>query len=75
MLMIPHCRDNRLTDCGKIVSPTHPPQFTAQKHYYLYISGTHFCHRLSKPQGLIRPEELGKFKSSPHRVPNPRPSD
>jgi hypothetical protein len=26
------------------------------------VSGTHFCWRLSKPQGLVRPEGLGKFK-------------
>jgi hypothetical protein len=29
---------------------------------------------LSKPQGLVRPEGLGKFKKSPHRESNPRPS-
>jgi hypothetical protein len=29
---------------------------------------------LSKPQGLVRPEGLGKFKNSPHRESNPRPS-
>jgi hypothetical protein len=33
-----------------------------QKHYYFYVSGTHFCQRLSKPQGLMRLEGLGKFK-------------
>jgi hypothetical protein len=30
--------------------------------------------RLSKPQGLVRPDGLGKFKKLPHRVSNPRPS-
>jgi hypothetical protein len=30
--------------------------------------------RLSKPQGLERPEGLGKFKNSLHRVSNPRSS-
>jgi hypothetical protein len=31
---------------------------------------------LSKPQGLVRPEGLGKLKKKklPHRVSNPRPS-
>jgi hypothetical protein len=29
---------------------------------------------LSKPQGLVRQEWLGKFKNSPHRESNPRPS-
>jgi hypothetical protein len=41
MLRIPHCLDNRLTDGGKVVSPTHPPHVTPQKHYYLYVSDTH----------------------------------
>jgi hypothetical protein len=31
--------------------------------------------RLSKPQGLVQPQGLSKFKKSPHRVANPRPSD
>jgi hypothetical protein len=62
MLRIPHCLDNRLTGGGKAVSLTHWPYFTPQKHYYFYVSGTHFCYRLSKPEGLVRPEGLGKFK-------------
>jgi hypothetical protein len=74
MLRIPHCLDNQLTDGGKVVSPTHPPHFTPLKHYYIYVSGTHFCKRLSKPQDLARPEGLGKFKESPLRVSNQRPS-
>jgi hypothetical protein len=51
----------RLTDGGKVVSPTHQPHFTPQKNYF-YVSGTHVCYRLSKLQGLVRPEGLGKFK-------------
>jgi hypothetical protein len=43
MLRIPHCLDNRLIDGGKVVSPTHQPYFTPQKHYYFNVSGTHFC--------------------------------
>jgi hypothetical protein len=43
MLRIPHCLDNRLTDGSKVVSPTHRPYFTPQKHYYFNVSGTHFC--------------------------------
>jgi hypothetical protein len=42
MLRIPQCPDNRLTDGGEVVSPTHRPRFIAQKHY-LHVSGTHFC--------------------------------
>jgi hypothetical protein len=36
------------------------PRSTPQKHFY--ASGTHFCYRLSKPQGLVRPEGLRKLK-------------
>jgi hypothetical protein len=61
MLRIPHCLDNRLTDVGKVVNPTHPPHSTPQKHYFS-ASGTHFCYRMNKPQGLVRPEGLGKLK-------------
>jgi hypothetical protein len=43
MLRIPHCLDNQLIDGGKVVSPTHPPHFTSQEHYYFNASGTHFC--------------------------------
>jgi hypothetical protein len=60
MLKIPHCQDSRLTDGGKVVSPKHPPHSTPQKHFS--VSGTRFCLRLSKPQGLVRSEGLGKLK-------------
>jgi hypothetical protein len=32
----------RLIDGGKVVSPTHRPHFTTQKHYFS-AAGTHFC--------------------------------
>jgi hypothetical protein len=34
--------DNRHTNGGKFVSPTHRPRSTPQRHY-LSASGTHFC--------------------------------
>jgi hypothetical protein len=34
MLRIPHCLDSRLTDGGKVVSPTHRPHSNPQKHDY-----------------------------------------
>jgi hypothetical protein len=68
MLRIPHCLDSRLTDGGKVVNPTHPPHSSPRKQYYFSVSGTHFCYRLSKLQGLVRPKGLGKFKNSPHRA-------
>jgi hypothetical protein len=62
MLRIPHCLDNRLTDGGKAVSPTHRMHFTRQKHYFS-VSGTDFCYRLSRSQGLVRPERLSQLKN------------
>jgi hypothetical protein len=35
MLRIPHCLDNRLTDGGKVVSPTHRPSFTPETLLFL----------------------------------------
>jgi hypothetical protein len=65
MLRIPHCLDIRLTDGGKVVSPTHRPRSTPQKHYFS-ASGNNFCYSLSEPQDLVRSEELGKFKKLIH---------
>jgi hypothetical protein len=48
MLRIPHCLDSR-------------PRSTPQIHFS--ASGIHFCYRLSKPQGLARPQGLGKQKN------------
>jgi hypothetical protein len=43
LLSIPQCIDDRLTNDGKAVSPTHMPRFTPPKHIFLNVSGTHFC--------------------------------
>jgi hypothetical protein len=56
---IPYCPDYRLTDGGKVVSPHSTPL----KHYFS-ASGTLFCERLRKLQGLLRSEGLGKLKKS-----------
>jgi hypothetical protein len=34
---MPLCLDSRLTDGGKVVSPTHRPRSTPQKHYFLFL--------------------------------------
>jgi hypothetical protein len=49
--------DNKLTNGGKILSPTHRPRFTPQKHYFS-ASGIHFCWRLSEPPGSITAEKI-----------------
>jgi hypothetical protein len=67
MLTILHGLNNRLTDGGKVVSPTHQPCSTPQKHYFS-TSGTHFCYRLGKPQGLVRMEGLDKLKKFVHLI-------
>jgi hypothetical protein len=72
MLRITYCLDNRLTDSGKTVSPTHPPHFTPQKHYYFFM----FLIFLSV-RGWVNPRaQCGRkgwvnLKKSPHRVSNP----
>jgi hypothetical protein len=61
MLRNPRCLHNRLTDGDKVVSPTHRPRSTPLKHYFS-ATGTRFCYRLSKFQGLVQLEGLGKLK-------------
>jgi hypothetical protein len=61
-LRIPHCLDNLLIDGGEVVNPTHRQRFTPQKHYFVNVSGSNFCKRLSKPQGLMRSERLVTLK-------------
>jgi hypothetical protein len=59
--MITNCPDIGLTDGGKVVSLKHRQRSALQKHYSS-ASGTRFCQRLSKPQGLVLPDGLGKLK-------------
>jgi hypothetical protein len=61
MLRIPHCQDNRLTDGGKSVSLKHRLPVYSPKRLFISVSGIHFYSKLSKPQGLVRPEGLGKL--------------
>jgi hypothetical protein len=58
---------NRLTDGGKVVSPTHRPSFTPRT-YYFSAYGTHFCWRLSEPQILARLEGLDKLEKLIHLI-------
>jgi hypothetical protein len=37
MLRIPHILDDQHIDGGKVVSPTHQPHFTPQKHYFILM--------------------------------------
>jgi hypothetical protein len=66
MLRAPHCLDNRLTDGGDVVSLTHRPRSTLQ--HYFPASAIHFCYRLSKFQGLMQLEKLGKLKKLIHFI-------
>jgi hypothetical protein len=67
MLRIPHCLENRLSDGRTVVSPTHWPHSTRQKHYFS-ASGTNFCLKLSKLQDVVHPEGLGKLKKCIHLI-------
>jgi hypothetical protein len=46
---------------------------TLQKHYFS-ASGTPFCQRVSKPQGLVRPEIMGKLIKIVHLIGSWTPS-
>jgi hypothetical protein len=67
MLSILQCLDNRLTDGEEVVSTTRRPRSTPPKHYFS-VSDTHFCQRLSKSQGLVRPEGLRNLKKLIHLI-------
>jgi hypothetical protein len=58
MLRIPHWLDNRFTDGGEVDSLTNRPRSTSQKHFFISLSGIHYCYRLSKSKGLVWPEGL-----------------
>jgi hypothetical protein len=60
MWRIPHYLDNRLTDGGKVVSPTHLPRFTPKKYFLVLISVT--CG--VSPRVIVQLEGLGKLQKS-----------
>jgi hypothetical protein len=55
--MLPHFLENRLIDGDEVVSFTRPPPFTPKK-----IPGTHFCYRLSRPQGHSVAGKIGSIE-------------
>jgi hypothetical protein len=74
MSRILHCLDSRLTDGGKVVSPTHWQRSTPQKHHFSAFC-THFCYRLSEPRGLVLPEGSGNFTFSHFTSPSALATD
>jgi hypothetical protein len=65
MLRIPHCLDSRVTDGVKVVSITHRLLSTPQKSC---LSLALILLAASKPQGLVRLEELGKLIKIVHVI-------
>ena len=59
-------------EAGKVVSPTHRPPLPQGN-----IPGTHFCYRLSRPQGHSAAGRIMSMKNSSDTIgeSNPRPSD
>jgi hypothetical protein len=67
MLKIPHGVGSRLTDDGKVVSLTRRPPLYSPETLFS-ASHTYFRQRLSKPQGLVRPEGLDKLINIIHLI-------
>jgi hypothetical protein len=76
MLRISHSLDIRLTDDGEVISLMSRTSIYSQETF-LYVFGTNFCSRLTKPQRLVRPEGRGQFMKITHLIgpPNPGSSD
>jgi hypothetical protein len=66
MLRFPHCLQGRLTDGGKFVSLKHLPRSTHQEHFLLLALIS--VRGLANPQGLVRSEGLGTFKTCIHPI-------
>jgi hypothetical protein len=63
MLSIPHCLDNRLTD-GVRLSALRTGSTLLPINFIIFTFLVRISVRgLGKPQGLVRPERLGKFKN------------
>jgi hypothetical protein len=55
----PHFLDCRLTHGGEVVSLKRGPLFTPRK-----IPGTHFCYRLTRPQGHSKAGRIRSIEKS-----------
>jgi hypothetical protein len=59
--------DSRLTYGSKVVS-LRTGCALLRINFFFSVFGTHFCYRLSEPQGLVRSEGLGKLEKMVHVI-------
>jgi hypothetical protein len=59
---MPFCLYNRLTDGGRL-SASSTSRSLFPTNIVIFVPGTNFCQRLSKPQDLDRPEGIEKLKN------------
>jgi hypothetical protein len=70
MLRIPHCLDNWFIDGGKVVSLNALTTNLLPRNIFISASDAHFYQSLSKLQGLVRLEGLGKVIKTNQLIPS-----
>jgi hypothetical protein len=65
MLRIPHCLENRFTDRGEVVSPTHRPRSTPQNHFLISVRGSVNYMAMMRKKFALLPSQAS-LRTDPH---------